>query len=143
MKNIFCKNNLIFFIIVIIVLLSLVTYFILVNCSFKVETYEKKSFSSSETALITSNIYIDCNKVSVDKITFSHAKDTIFVFYISNIEKQDIESNYIKIFESTNEINYQACKDFKINCILNTQTNTAIVKMEEYNKELYKMIKAK
>lgn len=93
--------------------------------------------------MITSNIYIDCNKVSVDKITFSHAKDTIFVFYISNIEKQDIESNYIKISESTNEINYQACKDFKIKCILNTQTNTAIVKMEDYNKELYKMIKAK
>lgn len=143
MKNSFCKNCLIFVLIIVIVLLSWVTYSTLINSSFKAETYEKNSFSSSEISLITSNIYIDCNKVSVDKITFSHAQDTMFVFYISNIENQDIGSNYIKTFESTNEINYQACKDFNIKCILNTQTNTAIVKMEEYNAEMYKMIKEK
>lgn len=117
--------------------------FTLIKYSFKAETYEKNSFSSSDISLITSNIYIDCNEVSVDKISFSHAQDTMFVFYISNIDKQDIDSNYIKIYESTNEITYQASKDFKIRCILNTQTNTAIVKMEEYNAEMYKMIKAK
>lgn len=67
----------------------------------------------------------------------------MFVFYISNIDKQDIDSNYIKMFESTNEITYQASKEFKIKCILNTQTNAAIIKMEEYNEELYKMIREK
>lgn len=115
----------------------------MIKYSFKAETYEKNSFTSGDISIITSNIYIDCNKVNVDKITFSHAQDTMFVFYISNIDRQDIDSNYIKMSESTNEITYQASKDFKIRCILNIQTNTAIVKMEEYNEELYKMIRGK
>ncbi|MBO5319676.1 MAG: hypothetical protein J6B01_07735 [Ruminococcus sp.] len=140
MKNLFCKKGLIFFS---IVLLSFVICFASIKYSFKAETYEKKSFTSGDMSIITSNIYIDCNKVDVDKITFSHAQDTMFVFYISNIDKQDIDSNYIKMFESTNEITYQASKDFKIKCILNIQTNTAIIKMEEYNEELYKMIREK
>ena len=115
----------------------------MIKYSFKGETYEKSSFTSDDISIITSNIYIACNKVNVDKITFSHAQDTMFVFYISNIDKQDIDSNYIKTSESTNEITYQASKNFKIRCILNTQTNTAIVKMEEYNEELYEMIRGK
>lgn len=140
MKNLFCKNSSIFFAIVV---LFFVICFSLIKYSFKAETYEKNSFTSGDISIITSNIYIDCNKVNVDKITFSHAQDTMFVFYISNIDRQDIDSNYIKMSESTNEITYQASKNFKIRCILNIQTNTAIVKMEEYNEELYKMIRGK
>lgn len=140
MKNLFSKKNFIIIIIVVVVLF-LAIFIALIKHSFKAETYEKTSFSSSDISLITSNIYIDCNEVSVDKISFSHAQNTMFVFYISNIDKQDIESNYIKLFESTNEATYKASKNFKIRCTLNTQTNTAIVKMEEYNSAMYKMIK--
>ncbi|WP_295076530.1 hypothetical protein [Ruminococcus sp.] len=124
---------------IVIVLLVIIT--IVNNKSLSPEFYEKDSFNSEEITSISNYIYVDPNKVSIDKGTFSHAKDSVFIFYLSNIQINDINSYFEKMYESKNDIIYQAKKNQNIKCILNDNTNTATIRVEEYNSDLYSIFK--
>ena len=95
-----------------IIILVIIT--ILNNKSFSPEFYEKDSFNSEEITSISNYIYVDPNKVSIDKGTFSHAKDSVFIFYLSNIQINDINSHFEKLYESKNDITYKAKKNQNI-----------------------------
>ena len=122
-----------------IIILVIIT--ILNNKSFSPEFYEKDSFNSEEITSISKYIYVDPNKVSIDKGTFSHAKDSVFIFYLSNIQINDINSHFEKLYESKNDITYKAKKNQNIKCILNNNTDTATIRVEEYNSDLYSILK--
>jgi len=125
----------------VIIFLLFAVLFVIYNSLFNPETYEKSSFTEKEIKTISDCIYIDSDNVTVDKVSFSHAKDSVFVFYISGIQADDIISQYEKISEASGEITCRAKNNTSIKCVLDTESNSAVIKLEEYNDKLYKMMK--
>lgn len=123
------------------VCISLVVLCIVRNNMFSPEKHDKIRFTSEEVSFISGYLGVDLNKSNIDEATFSHAKDSVFIFYISNIEIDNINSKFEKLYESKDEISFQSPNNSNIKCIFNKNSNTATIRVEEYNSELYKIIK--
>ncbi|MCI7803679.1 MAG: hypothetical protein MR503_01195 [Oscillospiraceae bacterium] len=76
------------------IVMLLVAFLLLQKHSFAPESYTKYDFNSEELKTISDYIDININEASIENGTFSHAKDSLFVFQISNIKLSDIESQY-------------------------------------------------
>lgn len=128
--------------IILIVLLMIVLIFILaVKFSFNTQYYEKSTFTQEELNIISSVISVDCNNIDIKKITFSHAKDSLFVMYISEIQQSDLDINYVKINDNFDEALYESMDNQNIECILDNNQNTAVIRIKEFNDVLYNMVK--
>ncbi|WP_143098777.1 hypothetical protein [Ruminococcus albus] len=67
------------------------------------------------------------------------------MFYISDIEKEDIDGNYYnEVYQpaaNPEKIFYDSSENTYISCILDTDTKTAEIKLTAYDDELYKVLK--
>ena len=113
--------------------------------SFRPESITEENFSEKDKEKISEQLHIDCQNASIEKATFSHAKDSVFVFYISDIEKEDIDGIYYnEVYQpaaNPEKIFYDSSENIDISCILDTDTNTAEVKLTAYDDVLYKVLK--
>ena len=114
------------------------------NSSFNTQYYEKTCFTDEDISFVASYININCEKSEIERMTFSHAKDALFVIYISNISKEDIEKNFSFIYrDSNNETVYSSNSNNNIKCYLSSDQNSAKIRIENYNEQLYKLVKSK
>ena len=107
--------------------------------------YEKTRFNDNDLRIIADNIHIDCTDAKVEKVTFSHAKDSVFHIYLSDVKYENIDLNYYDIIERSETENnilcYKRSENIDVVCILDTETNTAEIELDKYDDGLFKMIK--
>lgn len=135
------KTYIVFLIVVVIILLVLIIN--VFKYTYAPVSLEKKRFSEKETKVIYEVLNIHPNQANIDKLTFSHAKDSLFIIYISNLDLSSLKLNYTKYDSYDSETYYRKNDDFNINCILNesNQKYTAVFRIEHYNEYLYNMVK--
>lgn len=105
---------------------------------------EKENFSITETEMIYEVLALQTHQAHIDKLTFSHAQDTLFIIYISNLESSSIMLNYSEYDSYGFETYYKQNNNPNIKCILyeNDEKHTAIFRIECYNENLYDVIKS-
>lgn len=140
MKMQFGKKQ--FIIISLFAIVSIVTYYFF-QASYKGEVYKKNSFTADEVSIISKTIHIDCSNNKLDEMIFTHSKETMIVLYISDIKEADITNNYKELYKSEYETTYQLIDNSNIECTIDAEANTAIVKIAEYNATMYKIVKTK
>ena len=96
--------------------------------SFEPEFYEKTDFTAKEAQLVSEYIHINCDADDIERATFSHAHDSVFLFYLRDIDTADIDESFYE-----NEPHRDVTID--------EQTGEVKVRFENYDSKLYKMIK--
>lgn len=111
--------------------------------TFKAEFSEKTIFSEGQTKQIYDVLDIDSSKANIEKLTYSHAKDSLFMIYINNLTLNDIVQNYSEGYSDGNKIYCKKNDDYTIKCVLYKESgkDIAIFRIENYNEHLYNMVK--
>ncbi len=135
------------YILIISILLTLIIilllFILLIKYTYKPTISEKTNFSENETKQICDLLDVHSDKVNIDKLTLSHAKDTLFMIYISNLILEDIVPKYSEYEIQDNKTHCIKTDNHNIECILYKENgkDIAVFRLEYFNDNLYDMVK--